>query len=51
MKKSRGINHGKNKEYIILLLVTYTGILKIKYMFKKNKKYFREQKSEQIEES
>ena len=46
-----GLMYFKNAKYIILLLVTYTGILKIKYMFKKNKKYFREQKSEQIEES
>lgn len=46
-----GLMYFKNAKYIILLLVTYAGILKIKYMFKKNKKYFREQKSEQIEES
>ena len=39
-----GLMYFKNAKYIILLLVTYTGILKIKYMFKKNKKYFRKQK-------
>lgn len=46
-----GLMYFKNAKYIILLFVTYAGILKIKYMFKKNKKYFREQKSEQIIES
>lgn len=47
-----GLMYFKNAKYIILLLVIYVGILKIKYMLKKNKKYLKEEFThEQTEEN